>query len=69
MTFGALIDRTFRDFLEVVSEQTAQAPISSTVATGASTVTHDDVLTPEEAARHLKQADPDGLSEGRPVLS
>jgi len=24
---------------------------------------------PEEAARHLKQADPDGLSEGPPVLS
>ena len=50
-TVAVLIDRLYREYLEVVDDIPSQAPISGTITDVATAVVIDDTLTPEEAAR------------------
>lgn len=51
MTFAAVIDRLYLEYLEVIDDIPAQVPITTTMTTGSDEVTLADKLTPEETSR------------------
>jgi hypothetical protein len=51
MTIGAVVNRLFREYLEPIDEVISQAPLTATITDSDNTMTHDDVLAPEEQSR------------------
>lgn len=51
MTIGAIVNRLYREYLEPIDEIISQAPLAASITDVANTMTHDDVLAPEEQSR------------------